>query len=91
MSVVWRGGLPRLQVHVYTHLQHPPVTYTAPMQREAKVSSELETAAYDSQAMSKLVYVLLPLVLVGAVYQLLYTSHKRFVVNTPVFLANKSV
>ena len=46
-------------------------------QRGVKVGSELETAVYDTQAMKKLSYLLCPLVLVGAVYQLVYSSYRR--------------
>ncbi|XP_064399046.1 lipid scramblase CLPTM1L-like [Halichondria panicea] len=48
------------------------------LERGVKVGSELETAVYDTQAMKKLSYLLCPLVLVGAVYQLVYSSYRSW-------------
>ena len=51
------------------------------MQREEKLDAEKETESYDQEAMRKLSYVLVPLILVGAVYQLLFSSYKRLVIE----------
>lgn len=47
------------------------------LQRREKLKGEVETESIDSEAMKKLSYVLYPLVLAGAVYQLLFSSYKR--------------
>ena len=39
--------------------------------------AEAESEGYDSEAMRYLSYLLYPLVLAGAVYQLMYTSFTR--------------
>ena len=44
-----------------------------------RTSEELKTAAFDSQSMTYLSYLLYPLCVAGAVYSLLYTPHKRWV------------
>ena len=41
--------------------------------------AEKQTESYDSEAVKKLSYVLIPLVLAGAVYQLLFSTYKRLV------------
>ena len=43
----------------------------------ARGDAETETEGYDSEAMQYLSYLLYPLLLAGAVYQLLYTSYTR--------------
>ncbi|XP_037085483.1 LOW QUALITY PROTEIN: cleft lip and palate transmembrane protein 1-like protein [Pollicipes pollicipes] len=44
----------------------------------ARTSEELRTAAFDSQSMTYLAYLLYPLCAGGAVYSLLYTPHKSW-------------
>ncbi|XP_043195211.1 cleft lip and palate transmembrane protein 1-like protein isoform X2 [Amphibalanus amphitrite] len=44
----------------------------------ARTSDELRTAAFDSQSMTYLSYLLYPLCAAGAVYSLLYTPHKSW-------------
>ena len=49
-------------------------------QQGEKLEAEKQTESYDSEAMMKLSYaVLIPLVIGGAVYQLLFSSYKRWV------------
>lgn len=48
------------------------------IERGEKLQQELETESLDSEAMAKLSYLLYPLVLVGAAYQLFYASHKSW-------------
>lgn len=47
------------------------------LKRGERLKVELETELYDSEAMRYLSYVLFPLVIAGAVYQLLYSRYKR--------------
>ena len=44
-----------------------------------QLASEQQTDSYDSQAMKQLSYILIPLVIGGAIYSLMYLSYKRFV------------
>lgn len=46
-------------------------------QRGHRAEQEEQTESYDSQAMHYLSYVLYPLVVGGAIYQLVYSSHRR--------------
>ena len=49
------------------------------MQRGERLEVERQTEKFDSEAMSYLSYILYPLVVAGAVYQLVYSSYKRYV------------
>lgn len=52
---------------------------TRHMQRGERLEVERQTEKFDSEAMSYLSYILYPLVVAGAVYQLVYSSYKRYV------------
>ena len=45
---------------------------------QSRNKEEAETEQYDSLSMKYLSYVLYPLCIVGAIYSLLYTSHRRY-------------
>ena len=53
--------------------------FTRHMQRGERLEVERQTEKFDSEAMSYLSYILYPLVVAGAVYQLVYSSYKRYV------------
>ena len=70
-----RGRYPSLSAH-----SKPRSASYAPLlcvQRGERLKAEEQTEAYDSEAMKYLSYVLYPLVIAGAVYQLVYSSYKR--------------
>lgn len=48
-------------------------------QRDQRTTLEEETGHYDMQAIGYLSYLLLPLVVGGAAYSLVYNTHKRSV------------
>ena len=55
------------------------MSLTHHMQRGERLEVEQQTEMYDSEAMGYLSYILYPLVAAGAVYQLVYSSYKRYV------------
>ncbi len=62
-----------MRVRSYTKI-HVPLCHA---QRGTRLDSEKATDSYDSEAMQYLSYLLYPLVVAGAVYQLVYSSYKR--------------
>ena len=57
------------------------MSLTRHVQRGERLEVEQQTEMYDSEAMGYLSYILYPLVIAGAVYQLLYSSYKRYVLH----------
>lgn len=77
-GIEWNGWRPRFKVsHSHPHhalLTSSPLHY---LQYGECGADEVETGCYDGQAMQYLSYLLYPLVVAGAVYQLLYASYTR--------------
>ena len=78
---------------MYVHLNtvFPPLHS---LQMGAREKAEAESEGYDSEAMAYLSYFLYPLVIAGAIYQLVYVSYTRSIfpsTHTHSSVANSSL
>ena len=87
--VLWKGWIPVIYVRDQPelpcmHCGVTPLPSPSPLplpnpQRDQRTALEQETGRFDMQAIGYLSYLMLPLVVGGAVYSLVYNTHKRSV------------
>ena len=87
--VLWKGWIPVIYVRDQAelpcmHCGVTPLPSPSPLplphpQRDQRTALEEETGRFDMQAIGYLSYLMLPLVVGGAVYSLVYNTHKRSV------------